>query len=137
MTQRSIARVDNFVMNLISRFHRLIAVGIIVLSQVWTASSDEWQARHGLVSVTGVMNLTEPPPPKEVFFPGPDTPSEARDWLEGLKSWRAERRTRLRFKGTEYERLDLEWTQHIFLQVQVLIWDRSLYDPEKGVYTVD
>jgi len=124
-------------MNLIFRFQRLIGVGIIVLSVVWTASSDEWQARHGLVSVSGVMNLTEPPPPKEVFFSGPDAPPQTPDWLEGLKAWRAERRTRLRYKGSEYERPDLEWTQHIFLQVQVLIWDRSLYDPEKGVYTVD
>jgi len=124
-------------MNLIFRFQRLLGIGIIVLSVVWTASSDEWQARHGLVSVSGVMNLTEPPPPKEVFFSGPDVPSQAADWLEGLKAWRAERRTRLRYNGSEYERPELEWTQHIFLQVQVLIWDRSLYDPEKSVYTVD
>ena len=27
--------------------------------------------------------------------------------------------------------------QHIFSQVQLLIWDRRLYDPEKGEYTVD
>src|SRR5579862_5576601 len=114
-------------MNLISRWQRLFGVVGIVLFLVWTASSDEWQARHGLVSVSGVMNLTEPPPPKEVFFSGPDVPSQAADWLEGLKAWRAERRTRLRYNGSEYERPELEWTQHIFLQVQVLIWDRSLY----------
>jgi hypothetical protein len=44
---------------------------------------------------------------------------------------------RLRYNDAQYERADLEWTRHIFLQVQVLIWDRSLYDPEKGDYTVD
>lgn len=114
-----------------------MGVGMIVLSLACTASSDEWQARHALVSASGVMNLTEPPPPKEVFFSGPDNPSQAPDWLQGLNAWRVERRTRLRYNGNEYARLDLEWTQHIFLQVQVLIWDRSLYDPENGTYTVD
>ncbi|MGB8913538.1 MAG: SUMF1/EgtB/PvdO family nonheme iron enzyme [Candidatus Sulfotelmatobacter sp.] len=83
------------------------------------------------------MNLTEPPPPSEVFLSGPDSPSQAAEWLDGLKAWRADRRVRLRYDGAQYERPDLEWTQHIFLQVQVLIWDRSLYDPVKAEYTVD
>ncbi len=116
---------------------RFLLLSSLVLFIATTASSDEWQARHGLVSVTGVMNLTEPPPPGEVFFSGPDNPAEARGWLDGLKAWRADRRVRLRYDGGQYDRSDLEWTQHIFLQVQVLIWDRSLYDPEKGEYTVD
>jgi len=99
--------------------------------------ADEWKARHDLVSHTGVMNLTEPPPPSEVFFAGPNSPSEQPEWLTNLKSWRNDRRTLLRFDGSEFARPDLEWTQHIFSQVQLLIWDRSLYDPEKGEYTVN
>jgi gamma-glutamyl hercynylcysteine S-oxide synthase len=114
-----------------------VLVFLFVLFAIPTAFSDEWKASHGLVSVTGVMNLTEPPPPSEVFFSGPDSPAETTGWLEGLKAWRADRRTRLRYDGSQYDRRDLEWTQHIFTQVQVLIWDRSLYDPEKGEYTVD
>ncbi|HTF45568.1 MAG TPA: hypothetical protein VK641_16805, partial [Terriglobales bacterium] len=109
----------------------------LVLFAIPTAFPDEWKASHGLVSVTGVMNLTEPPPPSEVFFPGPDSPAETPAWLEGLRAWRADRRTRLRYDGSQYDRADLEWTQHVFTQVQVLIWDRTLYDPEKGEYTVD
>jgi gamma-glutamyl hercynylcysteine S-oxide synthase len=109
----------------------------LVLLAIPTAFPDEWKASHGLVSVTGVMNLTEPPPPSEVFFSGPDSPAETPAWLEGLKAWRADRRTRLRYDGSQYDRSDLEWTQHVFTQVQVLVWDRSLYDPEKGEYTVD
>lgn len=120
-----------------SRIYRVAALITFVLFLASTALSDEWEARHGLVSVTGVMNLTEPPPPSEVFFSGPDNRSQAAAWLDGLKAWRSDRRVRLRYNGAEYERPDLEWTQHIFLQVQVLIWDRSLYDPEKGEYTVD
>src|SRR5271155_218193 len=98
--------------------------------------ADEWKPRHDLVSHTGVMNLTELPPPSEVFFFGPASPGEA-GWLDGLKSWRADRRIRLRYDGSQFERPELEWTQHVFSQVQLLIWDRSFYDPEKGEYTID
>ncbi len=97
---------------------------------------DEWQARHDLVSHTGVMTLTEPPPPSEVFFSGPASPADAPAWLEGLRAWRNARRTLLRYNDAEYTRPDLEWTQRIFSQVQLLVWDRSLYDPEKHEYTV-
>src|ERR1039458_692945 len=98
---------------------------------------DEWKPRHDRVSHTGVMNLTELPPPSEVFFSGPASPADQPIWLEGLKAWRHDRRTLLRFDASQYERTDLQWTQHIFSQVQLLIWDRSLYDPVEGEYTVD
>lgn len=99
--------------------------------------ADEWKPRHDLVSHTGVMNLTALPPPNEVFFPGPPSAAEQPAWLEGLKAWRDNRRVLLRYDPAQYERADLAWTQRIFSQVQLLIWDRSLYDPEKGEYTVD
>jgi gamma-glutamyl hercynylcysteine S-oxide synthase len=99
--------------------------------------ADEWKPRHDLVSHTGVMNLTEPPPPSEVFFSGPASRSDQPGWLEGLKAGRRDRRALLRYDGAQYDRPDLQWTQRIFSQVQVLIWDRSLYDPEKAEYTVD
>jgi len=99
--------------------------------------ADEWKPRHDLVSHTGVMNLTEVPAPAEVFFAGPESPADASSWLEGLKTWRENRRTLLRYDGNEYERPELEWTQHIFSQVQILIWDRDLYDPDARTYTVD
>jgi gamma-glutamyl hercynylcysteine S-oxide synthase len=116
------------------------AVGLVIAANILCANrlsfGDEWKPRHDLVSHTGVMNLTEPPPPSEVFFSGPASPGEP-GWLDGLKRWRNDRVKLLRFTGSEYDRADLRWTQHIFSQVQLLIWDRSLYDPEKGEYTVD
>ncbi len=119
---------------------RAPALGIwIAASLIVTGSfsfADEWKPRHDLVSHTGVMNLTEPPPPSEVFFSGPTFPGEA-GWLDHLKKWRNERRALLRYNASEYDRPDLQWTQHIFSQVQLLIWDRSLYDPDKGEYTAD
>jgi len=97
---------------------------------------DEWKPRHDLVSHTGVMNLTELPPPSEVFFSGPAHPGEP-GWLGGLKAWRNDRIKLLRYSDSQYERAELRWTQRIFSQVQLLIWDRSLYDPDRGEYTVD
>lgn len=99
--------------------------------------ADEWKARHDLVSHAGIMNLLEPPPPSEVFFAGPSSPGEHPGWYEGLKAWRNQARTLTRYSPSQYERPELEWTQHVFSQVQLLIWDRSFYDPEKGEYTVD
>jgi len=124
-------------MDSISLGRRAALIGIAILFFTLQSFPDEWKARHGLVSTTGVMNLTEMPAPGEVFFSGPDQPSDAAAWLQGLKAWRDDRRTRLRYDGAQYDRPELQWTQHIFSQVQLLIWDRSFYDPEKGEYTVN
>jgi iron(II)-dependent oxidoreductase len=117
-------------------FSAIFCAGLF-LTVVWSLSADEWKPRHDLVSHTRVMNLSEPPPPGEVFFPGPDSPSDQPAWLEGLKSWRSNRRILLRYTGNEYSRPELEWTQHVFSQVQLLVWDRSLYDAQKHDYTVE
>jgi formylglycine-generating enzyme required for sulfatase activity len=110
-------------------------LGLLLLA--YLSPADEWKPRHNLVSHTGVMNLAEPPSSSEVFFAGPASPADQPTWLEGLKSARSESRTLLRYSPSQYERPELEWTQHVFSQVQLLIWDRSLFDPEKGEYTVD
>ncbi|MGH9537925.1 MAG: formylglycine-generating enzyme family protein [Terriglobales bacterium] len=111
------------------------AVVALIFVVVCLAFSDEWKARHALISPNGVMNLSEPPAPEEIFFPGPSGDADA--WLAGLKAWRADRITRLRYDGSQYARPDLAWTQRIFSQVQLLIWDRSFYNPDTGKYTVD
>jgi formylglycine-generating enzyme required for sulfatase activity len=118
-------------------FRSTLTVAGLVLIIVALVSADEWKARHDLVSHTGVMNLTEPPAPEEVFFAGPTSPADAPGWLQGLEAWRKDHITLLRYSGSQYERPDLQWTQHIFSQVQLLIWDRSFYDPEKGEYSVE
>ena len=114
-----------------------LVVAVSLLCASTFSRADEWKPRHDLVSHTGVMNLTEPPPPSEVFFSGPASTSDQPAWLDGLKAWRRDRHTLLRFDGAEFDRPDLQWTRRIFSQVQLLIWDRSLYDPDKGEYTVD
>jgi len=113
-----------------------VLVGAAILSVLGgVLEADEWKARHDLLSHTGVMNLTEPAPPDEVFFSGPTNPADASGWLEGLKAWRKDRITLLRYKGSQYERQKLQWTQRVFSQVQVLIWDRSFFNKDTGEYT--
>ena len=63
------------------------------------ARADEWKARHPLISPTGVLTLSEPPAPEDIFFPGPSGDFDA--WMAGLKAWRADRLTRLRYDGLQ------------------------------------
>src|ERR1700722_3398278 len=102
-----------------------------------TLYSDEWRPRHALYPPTGVMNLTEPAAPTDVLLPGPESPAGAETWRTEQKAWREERLLRLRYNGAEYDRPELAWTQRVYSQVQMLIWDRTFFDPEKNEYTVD
>ena len=99
--------------------------------------SDEWKPRHALVPPTGVMNLPSVAGPQDVLLAGPENSGDAAGWRAGLKAWRQERLTSLRYDGAEYARPELAWTRRVFSQVQMLIWDRSFYDPDKREYTVD
>ncbi len=110
---------------------------ILFFSLALPLHSDEWKPRHALVPPGGILFLSMPPAPADVFFAGPADPSDSPSWLAGLESWRADRRRNLRYDDFEYRRPDLAWTQRIFSQVQLLVWDRSLYDPESRQYTVD
>jgi len=83
------------------------------------------------------MNLPEPPAPEEVFFAGPQNPADTATWLGGLKTWRADRLMHLRYHDGQYRRPELAWDQHVFSQLQLLIWDRSFFDAEQGEYTID
>jgi gamma-glutamyl hercynylcysteine S-oxide synthase len=101
------------------------------------AFPDEWRPRHALVPPTGVLNLTEPAGPAEVLLTGPESPKAADAWRAEMKAWREERLGRLRYDGAEYTRPELAWTQHVYSQIQMLIWDRNFFDPDENRYTVD
>jgi iron(II)-dependent oxidoreductase len=89
-------------------------------------------------------------PPDGELIPGPNcagrtwpappracTPEQYDLWLADVTHWRAEHRIRMGYEGSAYERPELKWTQSSFVQPQVMMEDRYLYDPERGVYTVD
>ena len=58
-------------------------------------------------------------------------------WLLDLKHWRSERRIRIAYDPTRYTLPALQWTQSSFIQPQMMVQDRYLYDPVTGRYTVD
>lgn len=101
-----------------------------------TLHSDEWKARHALIAPNGTMTLSIPPSPSEVFFSGPADPSDP-SWLPGMEAWRSERLTQLRMNEAAYTDPALAWSERTFSQVQLLVWDRSIYDPETRKYTVE
>src|SRR5215472_16758753 len=114
-----------------------VLVGAAILSVLGgVLEADEWKARHDLLSHTGLMNLTEPAPPDEVFFSGPTNPADAAGWLEGLKAWRKDRITLLRYKGSQYERQKLHGRSASFLRCKCSygigvfsIWTRANTHP--------
>jgi formylglycine-generating enzyme required for sulfatase activity len=58
-------------------------------------------------------------------------------WLQDLEHWRIERRIRIGYDGSRYSLPALQWTQSSFIQPQMMVQDRYLYDPVTGKYTVD
>jgi gamma-glutamyl hercynylcysteine S-oxide synthase len=116
---------------------KLLPLALLFLLLANLGHSDEWRPRHALVPPTGVLNLGTPASPQDVFLAGPASPEEQGAWLAGIKAWRNERLTRLRYDGAQYERPELAWTQGVVSQYQMLIWEPSFYDPDKRAYTVN
>ena len=58
-------------------------------------------------------------------------------WLKDVTHWRDERRLRIGFDPARYADPALRWTQTAFMQAQVMVEDRYLYDPVARRYTVD
>jgi iron(II)-dependent oxidoreductase len=58
-------------------------------------------------------------------------------WIKDLRHWRAERRIRTTYDPSRYEMPAFQWTQSSFIQPQMMVHDRYIYDPVAGRYTVD
>ena len=58
-------------------------------------------------------------------------------WLADLQHWRTERHIRTTYDPWRYKLPALRWTQSSFIQPQMMVQDRFLYDPAAGKYTVD
>ena len=58
-------------------------------------------------------------------------------WLRDMRLWRAERRTRMGYDDSEYRRPEFKWAQRDFISPQVMVEERTLFDPESNQWTVD
>jgi formylglycine-generating enzyme required for sulfatase activity len=76
-------------------------------------------------------------PPRGQELPGPPTAADTKAWLDDVRHWRNERLVRIGYNGSLYDRPEFRWTQTNFVQPQVMIEDRYLYDPVARRYTVD
>jgi formylglycine-generating enzyme required for sulfatase activity len=76
---------------------------------------------------------------KDLWFPGSKLcgPNEHDAWLADINHWRTERRIRVGYDGSRYDRPEFKWTQSSFIQPQMMVHDRYFYDPVAGKYTVD
>jgi gamma-glutamyl hercynylcysteine S-oxide synthase len=58
-------------------------------------------------------------------------------WLVDVTHWRFERRILVGYDGSRYDLPALQWTQSSFIQPQMMVEDRTFYDPVSHRYTVD
>ena len=73
---------------------------------------------------------------REVLL-GPQSEDEAGAWLAAMRHWREDRLGQMHYSGAQYDRPELKWTQRSFIQPQMMVEDRYLYDPVACKYTVD
>ena len=64
-------------------------------------------------------------------------PDEYAAWLADVRHWRSERRARIGFDPSQYDRPEFQWAQSSFVQPQMMVHDRYFYDPATLTYTVD
>ncbi|HVT98341.1 MAG TPA: SUMF1/EgtB/PvdO family nonheme iron enzyme [Acidobacteriaceae bacterium] len=76
-------------------------------------------------------------PPQDAQIPGPSTKADFPAWLADIQHWRAERLMRMGYYETNYARPELKWTQRDFVCVQMMIEERTFFDANNSVYTVD
>ncbi|KAA6465442.1 formylglycine-generating enzyme family protein [Acidobacteria bacterium AB60] len=111
---------------------RSLSVLLLVAAGAIAAAQDTRYAPEGeLIPGPNCAGRAWPAPPRAC------TPEQYDLWLADVTHWRAEHRIRMGYNASAYERPELKWTQSSFIQPQVMMEDRYLYDPERGTYTVD
>ena len=75
-------------------------------------------------------------PPDAEQIPGPPSQAETAQWRADVEHWRKEQRIRIGYDRANYLRPEFAWARRNFVQPQVMVEDRYLYDPVAGKYTV-
>jgi len=110
---------------------RLPAALFLLIATLGAAQDTRFAPEGELIPGPNCAGRTWPAPPRAC------TPEQYDLWLSDVTHWRAEHRIRMGYQPSAYERPELKWTQSSFIQPQVMMEDRYLYDPERGAYTVD
>ncbi len=115
--------------------HRFLATALIVLalSTIAHAQDTAYRAEGQQIPPPRCMDLHHAWEGPAITCP----PNIHEHWLADIQHWRSERRIRVAFDPTRYEMPALQWTQSSFIQPQMMVHDRSIYDPVARRYTVD
>jgi len=123
-----------------------LSIGLIVesctlaLFGVGPAQAQDWKPDYSLSPTPdgpGMETLAPPDPVEAHMFDGPSSPAAFAAWLQSLEAWREQRKQEIGYHDDLYRGTEFNWTRHTFTQDQLLIWDRSFYDPAAGGYTVE
>ena len=68
---------------------------------------------------------------------GPPPTMDRTTWVSVLQKWRELQKAGINYSDDLYRRPDLKWAQASFIQPQMMVEDRYIYDPKTQKYTVD
>ncbi len=117
-----------------------LAVLAVTLLGTRPAQAQDWKPDYSLrprPDGPGVDSLAKPEPVNAHMFDGPASPEAFQPWLRGLRTWREQRKKEIGYHDDLFQQNELSWARLTMTQDQLLVWDRSLYDPVAGEYTID
>ncbi len=117
-----------------------VVFSALALAGIGSVQAQDWKPDYSLrpsPDGPGLESLAPSPPVAAHMLDGPSSPEAFAAWLKGLEAWREQRKKEIGYHDDLYRGTQFSWTRHIFTQDQLLVWDRSFYDPVAGEYTVD
>jgi len=114
---------------------RSVAVLSLLLANAFEARSQDaiYRPKNQLIPAPGCLAM------KGAWEGGSTACTEASHqlWLQDVQHWRMERKIRIGYNSSRYERPEVQWARSSFMQPQMMVHDRYFYDPAAGKYTVD
>ena len=114
---------------------RLVVLLSLLLANAFEARSQDatYRPKNQLIPAPGCLTM------KGAWEGGSATCTEASHqlWLKDVQHWRMERKIRIGYSSSRYDRPEVQWAQSSFMQPQMMVQDRYFYDPAAGKYTVN
>eukprot|EP00929_Paragymnodinium_shiwhaense_P000579 TRINITY_DN100828_c0_g1_i1.p1 TRINITY_DN100828_c0_g1~~TRINITY_DN100828_c0_g1_i1.p1 ORF type:complete len:852 (+),score=98.52 TRINITY_DN100828_c0_g1_i1:93-2558(+) len=97
-----------------------------------------WLVSMRLVAAAVLLKLTAVCADRsDALFESPRTTADHAEWLQRIRSWADSVRNSIDYNGSLYLDRAVNWTRVSYVQPQTFVYDRFLYDPSTGEYTVD